>query len=190
MLENAGIKENFGYFELNENAEDDFIKNAAGGFSKSKKPYDIGFFMDVDAGLYIIPFLGTLNEILKTNSLENTENAADCVKYFITSDKVSPNLIIKKGKEFKNFLPLVNKVFSKEFKDVREIISFFKEDWLVQNKFSPTMVLYNSKTFEKIIDYKEETKDEEKPVSIGRNEPCPCGSGKKYKNCCLVKEGK
>ena len=20
---------------------------------------------------------------------------------------------------------------------------------------------------------------------IGRNDPCPCGSGKKYKNCCL-----
>jgi len=29
---------------------------------------------------------------------------------------------------------------------------------------------------------------ERKPVrvgkKIGRNEPCPCGSGKKYKNCC------
>jgi len=24
---------------------------------------------------------------------------------------------------------------------------------------------------------------------IGRNDPCPCGSGKKYKNCCLGKEG-
>ncbi len=24
-------------------------------------------------------------------------------------------------------------------------------------------------------------------MKIGRNEPCPCGSGKKYKNCC---EGK
>jgi uncharacterized protein YecA (UPF0149 family) len=23
---------------------------------------------------------------------------------------------------------------------------------------------------------------------VGRNEPCPCGSGKKYKRCCLVKE--
>lgn len=23
---------------------------------------------------------------------------------------------------------------------------------------------------------------------IGRNEPCPCGSGKKYKKCCMVKE--
>ncbi|MCF8237763.1 MAG: SEC-C domain-containing protein [Saprospiraceae bacterium] len=22
---------------------------------------------------------------------------------------------------------------------------------------------------------------------IGRNEPCPCGSGKKYKKCCLNK---
>ncbi len=23
---------------------------------------------------------------------------------------------------------------------------------------------------------------------IGRNDPCPCGSGKKYKACCLQKE--
>ena len=23
---------------------------------------------------------------------------------------------------------------------------------------------------------------------IGRNEPCPCGSGKKYKKCCLNKK--
>lgn len=22
-------------------------------------------------------------------------------------------------------------------------------------------------------------------VKIGRNDPCPCGSGKKYKNCCM-----
>ncbi|RLG14923.1 MAG: plasmid pRiA4b ORF-3 family protein [Candidatus Nanohalarchaeota archaeon] len=25
-------------------------------------------------------------------------------------------------------------------------------------------------------------------VKIGRNDPCPCGSGKKYKRCCLLKE--
>jgi len=30
-----------------------------------------------------------------------------------------------------------------------------------------------------------------KPVKkIGRNDPCPCGSGKKYKNCCLKKKNK
>ena len=22
------------------------------------------------------------------------------------------------------------------------------------------------------------------PQEVGRNDPCPCGSGKKYKNCC------
>lgn len=27
----------------------------------------------------------------------------------------------------------------------------------------------------------------EKKKKIGRNEPCPCGSGKKYKKCCLAK---
>lgn len=25
------------------------------------------------------------------------------------------------------------------------------------------------------------------PAKIGRNDPCPCGSGKKYKFCCLMK---
>jgi preprotein translocase subunit SecA len=24
---------------------------------------------------------------------------------------------------------------------------------------------------------------------VGRNEPCPCGSGKKYKNCCMRDRG-
>lgn len=24
---------------------------------------------------------------------------------------------------------------------------------------------------------------------VGRNDPCPCGSGKKYKQCCLLKKG-
>src|SRR2546427_8896440 len=25
-------------------------------------------------------------------------------------------------------------------------------------------------------------------MSVGRNDPCPCGSGKKYKKCCLPRE--
>lgn len=171
------------YFEIDNGKEEDFIKNATEGFSISDKPYDIGFFADEASGLYIIPFLGTFNEILKQNSLNTIENAKECIEYFITSDKVSPNLLIKKEKEFKNFIPLINNVFDKNFKDIREIISTFKEDWTIQNKFSPTMVLYNSKTFEKLIGIQNEDAKETK--NIGRNELCPCGSGKKYKNCCL-----
>ncbi|WP_367566907.1 SEC-C metal-binding domain-containing protein [Lacrimispora sp.] len=27
-----------------------------------------------------------------------------------------------------------------------------------------------------------------KAVSVGRNDICPCGSGKRYKKCCIKKE--
>jgi len=26
--------------------------------------------------------------------------------------------------------------------------------------------------------------DMKQPGAVGRNQPCPCGSGKKYKHCC------
>jgi len=28
-----------------------------------------------------------------------------------------------------------------------------------------------------------------RPPKIGRNDPCPCGSGKKFKKCCLFAGG-
>ena len=30
--------------------------------------------------------------------------------------------------------------------------------------------------------------EEMPPISLGRNDPCPCDSGKKYKKCCLDKD--
>jgi hypothetical protein len=33
----------------------------------------------------------------------------------------------------------------------------------------------------------EQSASSSKDIKIRRNEPCPCGSGKKYKNCCLNK---
>lgn len=32
----------------------------------------------------------------------------------------------------------------------------------------------------------QESAVEPKPIEVGRNEPCPCGSGLKYKKCCLL----
>jgi len=46
---------------------------------------------------------------------------------------------------------------------------------------------------EEIKGYKKEVKAYDKEIKylksnkIGRNQPCPCGSGKKYKRCCLAK---
>lgn len=32
--------------------------------------------------------------------------------------------------------------------------------------------------------YRENTLKTEKKIVVGRNDPCPCGSGLKYKKCC------
>jgi len=31
------------------------------------------------------------------------------------------------------------------------------------------------------------TEEQLKNGKVGRNDPCPCGSGKKFKKCCIVK---
>ena len=57
--------------------------------------------------------------------------------------------------------------------------------------------LYNLSEWESIFDeekraalYKEEKASHtyHKTVKVGRNDPCPCGSGKKYKHCCMKKD--
>jgi uncharacterized protein YecA (UPF0149 family) len=34
------------------------------------------------------------------------------------------------------------------------------------------------------LDDDEQALPVQQPAKIGRNDPCPCGSGKKYKKCC------
>lgn len=51
------------------------------------------------------------------------------------------------------------------------------EKWMAKNAN-----LFNNGDVPKIETYRRE-----KP-KVGRNDPCPCGSGKKYKKCCGTKE--
>ena len=37
---------------------------------------------------------------------------------------------------------------------------------------------------EMVTNNTEKTQAKKKGKLVGRNDPCPCGSGKKYKNCC------
>ncbi len=40
-------------------------------------------------------------------------------------------------------------------------------------------------TLQKILAYQNKKPSVREYAKIGRNDPCPCGSGLKYKNCCL-----
>ena len=65
-----------------------------------------------------------------------------------------------------------------------------KGDFAVTNFKGRTVFSFRSPSTER-IDFTKQTSERKKPVNVppnvGRNNPCPCGSGKKYKNCCLNK---
>ncbi len=59
------------------------------------------------------------------------------------------------------------------FLHVRPYMEFMVKE--LQNKRPPANVMKWIKNRENQV---------VKPVEPGRNDPCPCGSGRKYKNCC------
>jgi len=64
-----------------------------------------------------------------------------------------------------------------------------KGDFVVTNKDGKTTFSFRVPSIEE-IDFVEESRKTKEPLppralrKVGRNAPCPCGSGKKYKNCC------
>jgi hypothetical protein len=52
--------------------------------------------------------------------------------------------------------------------------------------FHPEPSSTRSKTIPSVgFDYQRPTNSKSREAKVGRNDPCPCGSGKKYKKCCL-----
>ena len=62
-----------------------------------------------------------------------------------------------------------------------------KRDSYDKENFSVPTVLYSSKAFEKLMELSGNPRPakQNNDCKTGRNEPCVCGSGKKYKKCCL-----
>lgn len=70
----------------------------------------------------------------------------------------------------------------RSMEDAHAIIDFCEErGWKVVAGIDPSQP-ENLSDLEKILN---EPPPESPQPKIGRNEPCPCGSGKKYKKCCL-----
>ena len=62
---------------------------------------------------------------------------------------------------------------------------------LYNNAFDDLQKTKYKKAAEEFDSSEDKEEIEVKPIrkgeKIGRNDPCPCGSGKKYKNCCMNK---
>ena len=183
--------EEYKYFNVSEfnNSYDNFLENSLGGFSSHKETYDVGIVYDKDLGMYAVPFWGTFNKIFEAKNPAEIENYDKCIQYFLTNDKFSANLIKRVAKKHKNFLPIINGLYKTDY-TLKELLEKYKSRYLEQKIFSSTTVLYKSKAFASTLGLIEE--EVEKPKlpegidisKIGRNDPCPCGSGKKFKKCC------
>jgi len=179
------------FFNVNEfnNSYDNFLENSLGGFSSHKEVYDVGIIFDKELGLYAVPFYETFNKIIENP--ESVQNAKACIEFFLNNDKFSANIIKRIAERHDNFMEVVNKFLGANY-TLDELLQHYKSRYLENKIFSSTTVLYKSKAFSKTLGIIEE--EVEKPSlegidlsKIGRNDPCPCGSGKKFKKCCGAK---
>lgn len=170
-----------GYLKIEElNCSDNtFMQNAAGGFASHKETYDVALWVDKKRGLYIIPFLETFFDCFKGD----VQNKAECIKEFLTSDKIPPSVIKYAQEKNENFFEVINETLGVDFSNLEEVLFNTKAAYIDSGVFSPVVVLFNSKLFSTIV-HIEEDKIESKTAQTKRNELCPCGSGLKYKKCC------
>lgn len=178
------------FFEVSAQSAD-FVQTAAQGFSSENKPYDIGLIFDDELGLFVVPFLNTFNAIFDSENPEEIEGCYECIKDFINNDKVPPSVLKEAySKDNKKFLKLANKALGEKYTSLKAINEKYKAEYLAGDKFSPTTVLYLSGAFNELMGFAEKEQEKAKvpamTAKVGRNEPCPCGSGKKYKKCCLL----
>ena len=104
--------------------------------------------------------------------------------------KFSANLIKMVADKHKNFMEIVNSVLAKNY-TLDDWLKKYKRRYVNNKIISSTTVLYRSNAFSSTLGIIED--NENKPQidttqKIGRNDPCPCGSGKKYKKCCGMNE--
>lgn len=181
------LPETFGFFNVKEfnNSYSNFLENSLGGFSSHEETYDVGIIFDKELGMYAVPFYGTFNRIFEVENVTEITNYDKCVEYFLNNDKISANILRRVAEKHQNFMELINKVLKNSYK-FDELLQKFKKRYVENKIYSSTTVLYKSKAFSKTLGIIEET--EEKPkidtTNVGRNDPCPCGSGKKFKKCC------
>lgn len=179
LIENVEVNRYIRIDELN-NEDDNFIQNAIGGFSSHKEIYDVALWMDKKRGLYILPFFETF---IKSFS-EDIEGKQDCIREFLTSDKVPPSVIKYAKDNNDNFFEVVNEVLDTDFSQMEELLFNTKAAFAQDDIYSPTIILFNSDLFSNLVEIKKTEENKESSKETGRNELCPCGSGLKYKKCC------
>lgn len=173
------------FFHVKEldNNYSNFLENSLGGFASHSETYDVAVIFDKEKGLYAIPFYETFTKIFEGVEVEGKD---ECIKYFLTNDSVPNTILERVAAQYPNFMEVINESLGTNY-TFEELMKEYKSEYLNNTIYSSATVLYCSNAFSNIFDVISAPKQEPATtanVKVGRNDPCPCGSGKKYKNCC------
>lgn len=173
------------FFHVKEldNNYSNFLENSMGGFSSHNETYDVAVIFDKENGLYAIPFYETFCKIFENK--DSVENAKGCVEYFLTNDSIPNTILERVSTQYSNFMETINEIMGTNY-TFEELVKNYKSEFLNNKIYSSATILFCSNAFSQIFDYISEPKPQAPVVTekVGRNDPCPCGSGKKFKNCC------
>lgn len=185
--------ENNRYFTVSDfkNSYSDFMEKSLEGFSSHSSTYDIGIIYDKELGLFVLPFYQTFCKVYEVEDYKTVQGYKDCIKSFLENDKVPANIIKRVASKYSNFIDRTNEILGTSY-NLDSLLNYYKVDSISKKIFSSASVLYSSKIFEqmmKSVSIKAESKENDNIdySNVGRNDKCPCGSGKKYKNCCMPK---
>ena len=95
-------------------------------------------------------------------------------------DGIDESLVVPNPIDTMDEDTVVNLVFDKE-KLYKNMVAA-RADWLYE--LPQWKEIYSEEELKKLYKEQKESTTIRKEKKIGRNDPCPCGSGKKYKKCC------
>lgn len=174
------------------NSYNNFMEKSLEGFSSHSSTYDIGIIYDNELGLFVFPFWQTFCKIYEVEDYKTIQGYKDCVNNFLENDKVPANIIKMAADRYPDFMKRTNEILGTNY-TIEELLQYYKSDSYEKKIYSSASVLYASKIFEqmmKVVSVREEGTQLKEGVDytkVGRNDKCPCGSGKKFKNCCMNK---
>lgn len=181
---------------------DDFFYIDAGAFEKSlEKRIDYSFGSNVLEMFGMIWALHYVYEFLESNNVISAE-AAELMRennlyhrnkfiQYINRDLWQMNFVFNwpSKKQWKNLKPLFDSTFDISNSEVLRVFANFNQNHPISERIENELkAAKNSKT-NNIFALNDGTPFVKTAPDIGRNDPCPCGSGKKYKKCCMGKSG-
>jgi hypothetical protein len=159
------------------------------------------YILDERLDLYMRGSVATALNVIAHQYPERTDEIKSFLSKLLadTNDPTFAAFLVDEPLSFKdqNLLPEVDMAFEKGKIDT-EVIRRDDVDWVFNrpeeeqsySKFMKSPLEHFSKEnidYLRKISYPETKTMKKKETKIGRNAPCPCGSGKKYKKCCLKK---